>query len=57
MTETIPEDHKQTYAHRRVALRRYADPEEVAHGTLNFCFAVGQFYDRGGASRGWWSDY
>ncbi|MDB3937074.1 SDR family oxidoreductase [bacterium] len=43
MTETIPEDHKQTYAHRRVALRRYADPEEVAHGTLNFCLPSASF--------------
>ena len=36
MTEAIPEESKQIYARRRIALRRYADPEEVAHGTLNF---------------------
>ncbi len=43
MTEAIPEDQKQTYAHRRVALKRYADPEEVAHGTLNFCLPSASF--------------
>jgi 3-oxoacyl-[acyl-carrier protein] reductase len=43
MTEAIPEDQKQTYAHRRVALKRYADPEEVAHGTLNFCLPASSF--------------
>ena len=35
MTEAIPEEHKREFARRRVALRRYADPEEVAHGTLS----------------------
>ena len=34
MTESIPEEHKREFARRRVALKRYADPEEVAHGTL-----------------------
>ena len=34
MTEAIPEESKQIYARRRIALRRYADPEEVAHGTF-----------------------
>ncbi len=43
MTDAIPEDQKQTYAHRRVALRRYAEPEEVAHGTLNFCLPSASF--------------
>ena len=43
MTDAIPEDQKQTYAHRRVALKRYADPEEVAHGTLNFCLPSASF--------------
>lgn len=36
MTAGISEENKQVYARRRIALRRYADPEEVAHGTLNF---------------------
>ncbi|NKB55858.1 MAG: SDR family oxidoreductase [Alphaproteobacteria bacterium] len=35
MTAAIPEDHKTIFAKRRVPLRRYADPEEVAHGTLS----------------------
>ncbi len=43
MTEAIPEDQKQEYARRRVALKRYADPEEVAHGTLNFCLPASAF--------------
>jgi 3-oxoacyl-[acyl-carrier protein] reductase len=43
MTEAIPEEQKQEYARRRVALKRYADPEEVAHGTLNFCLPASSF--------------
>ncbi|XOV84470.1 MAG: SDR family NAD(P)-dependent oxidoreductase [bacterium] len=43
MTEAIPEEQKQTYARRRVALKRYAEPEEVAHGTLNFCLPASSF--------------
>ena len=35
MTAAIPEEHKREFARRRVALKRYADPEEVAHGTLS----------------------
>ena len=34
MTERVPEADKREFARRRVALRRYAQPEEVAHGTL-----------------------
>ncbi len=43
MTDAIPEDQKAEYARRRVALKRYADPEEVAHGTLNFCLPASSF--------------
>ncbi|MDG2277449.1 MAG: SDR family NAD(P)-dependent oxidoreductase [Pseudomonadales bacterium] len=43
MTNAIPEENKQIYARRRVALKRYADPEEVAHGTLNFCLPASSF--------------
>ncbi|MCP5178366.1 MAG: SDR family oxidoreductase [Pseudomonadales bacterium] len=43
MTAGIPEDNKQEYARRRVALKRYADPEEVAHGTLNFVLPASGF--------------
>jgi 3-oxoacyl-[acyl-carrier protein] reductase len=35
MTASISEDHKTIFAKRRVPLRRYAEPEEVAHGTLS----------------------
>lgn len=35
MTATIPDDAKEKFARRRVPLRRYGDPEEVAHMVLN----------------------
>lgn len=35
ITDAIPEDMKQTFASRRTALRRYGEPEEVAHATLS----------------------
>jgi 3-oxoacyl-[acyl-carrier protein] reductase len=35
ITERIPEEHKTIYAKRRVPLRRYGIPEEVAHITLS----------------------
>ncbi len=37
MTASISDEAKATYARRRVPLRRYGDPEEVAHMTLNLC--------------------
>lgn len=37
LTEKIPEDHRATFAHRRTALRRYADPVEIAHVILSLC--------------------
>ena len=43
MTDAIPEEHKVVYAKRRVALRRYADPEEVAHMTLSLCLPAAGF--------------
>ena len=43
MTKAIPEESKEIYARRRIALRRYADPEEVAHGTLNFVLPASGF--------------
>ena len=43
MTAAIPDEQKQIYARRRVALKRYAEPEEVAHGTLNFCLPSASF--------------
>jgi len=35
MTESIPEEQRQKFAARRTAIRRYGDPEEVAHMVLN----------------------
>ena len=43
MTEAIPEEAKQEYARRRVPLRRYGDPEEVAHGTLSLVLPASSF--------------
>lgn len=43
MTDAISEEHKATFAKRRVALLRYAEPEEVAHGILNFCLPASQY--------------
>jgi 3-oxoacyl-[acyl-carrier protein] reductase len=37
MTAGVPEDAKTKFARRRVPLRRYGDPEEVAHMTLSLC--------------------
>jgi 3-oxoacyl-[acyl-carrier protein] reductase len=37
MTAGIPEEAKTKFARRRVPLRRYGEPEEVAQMTLNFC--------------------
>ncbi|MEQ8281234.1 MAG: SDR family NAD(P)-dependent oxidoreductase [Parvibaculum sp.] len=35
ITADIPDEHKEIFAKRRVPLRRYGDPEEVAHVTLS----------------------
>jgi 3-oxoacyl-[acyl-carrier protein] reductase len=43
MTAPIPDDAKATYARRRVPLRRYGLPEEVAHMTLNLCLPASSF--------------
>jgi 3-oxoacyl-[acyl-carrier protein] reductase len=43
MTEWIPDDAKQKYARRRVPLRRYGDPEEVAHMVLNLALPASSF--------------
>lgn len=37
MTAAIPEDAKTKFARRRVPLRRYGEPEEVAQMTLSLC--------------------
>jgi 3-oxoacyl-[acyl-carrier protein] reductase len=43
MTAGIPEEAKAEFARRRVALRRYAEPEEVAHATLSFVLPAAQY--------------
>ncbi|MEX0942726.1 MAG: SDR family oxidoreductase, partial [Pseudomonadales bacterium] len=43
MTAGIPEDQKEIFARRRVALKRYAEPEEVAHATLSLALPAAQY--------------
>lgn len=43
MTAPIPDEAKEVYAKRRVPLRRYGDPEEVAHMTLSLCLPASSF--------------
>jgi 3-oxoacyl-[acyl-carrier protein] reductase len=43
ITKAIPEDAKATFAHRRTALRRYGEPEEVAHITLSLCLPAASY--------------
>ena len=38
-----PKKDKDIYSRRRVPLRRYGNPEEVAHATLNFCLPSSSF--------------
>ncbi|MEO1476120.1 MAG: SDR family NAD(P)-dependent oxidoreductase, partial [Pseudomonadota bacterium] len=43
MTSSISDEHKEIYAKRRTALRRYGEPEEVAHMTLSLCLPAASF--------------
>ena len=43
ITAGIPEQDKQTFANRRTALRRYAEPEEVAHATLSLVLPAASY--------------
>ena len=43
MTEAVPDEHKIIYAKRRTALKRYGDPEEVAHMTLSLVLPAASF--------------
>jgi 3-oxoacyl-[acyl-carrier protein] reductase len=43
ITARISDEHKTIYAKRRTALRRYGDPEEVAHMTLSLCLPAASF--------------
>lgn len=43
ITGGIPDTDKQTFANRRTVLRRYGDPEEVAHATLGLVLPAASF--------------
>ena len=43
MTAGINDDAKEKYAKRKVPLRRYGTPEEVAHMTLSLCLPASSF--------------
>jgi 3-oxoacyl-[acyl-carrier protein] reductase len=43
MTQVIPDDAKSKFARRRVPLRRYGDPEEVAQITLSLVLPAASF--------------
>ncbi len=43
MTAGISDEHKEIFARRRVALKRYAEPEEIAQGTLNLVLPASQY--------------
>jgi 3-oxoacyl-[acyl-carrier protein] reductase len=43
MTSAIPDDAKTKFARRRVPLRRYGDPEEVAHAVLSLALPASSF--------------
>tara|TARA_R110002110_G_scaffold263942_2_gene479681 strand:+ start:219 stop:995 length:777 start_codon:yes stop_codon:yes gene_type:complete len=43
MTAAIPDEQKEIFARRRTALRRYAEPEEVAHATLSLALPAAQY--------------
>lgn len=43
MTQHTPEEDKATFAKRRTVLRRYGEPEEVAHATLSLVLPAAGF--------------
>ena len=43
MTAPIPDEAKAKFARRRVPLRRYGDPEEVAHATLSLVLPASSY--------------
>ena len=43
MTQAIPDEAKTKFARRRVPLRRYGEPEEVAHGTLHLVLPASSY--------------
>jgi len=43
MTSNIADEHKLEFARRRVALKRYADPEEIAQMTLSLVLPAASY--------------
>jgi 3-oxoacyl-[acyl-carrier protein] reductase len=43
MTAPIPDEDKQKFARRRVPVRRYGEPEEVAHATLSLALPASSY--------------
>jgi 3-oxoacyl-[acyl-carrier protein] reductase len=43
MTAGIPDEHKERFARRRVPLRRYGEPEEVAHAVLSLVLPAASY--------------
>lgn len=43
MTEAVPEEHKTIFAKRRTALKRYGEPEEVAHMALSLVLPAASY--------------
>lgn len=43
MTDKVPDEHKVIFAKRRTALKRYGDPEEVAHMTLSLVLPAASY--------------
>jgi 3-oxoacyl-[acyl-carrier protein] reductase len=43
LTEAIAEEHKEIFAKRRTALKRYGYPEEVAHITFSLCLPAASY--------------
>ncbi len=43
LTDSIPEAHKEIFAKRRSAMKRYGYPEEVAHITFSLCLPAASY--------------
>ncbi|MFN4114344.1 MAG: SDR family NAD(P)-dependent oxidoreductase [Sphingomonadaceae bacterium] len=43
MTDKVPDEHKTIFAKRRTALKRYGEPEEVAHMTLSLVLPAASY--------------